>query len=198
MPAAYRADSCFIELVYNVRWMEHINRFKFTSFPPCPPPPPQTAQKRERGKIRKSEREKTENPLLTQRYNECLFHRCHLSTTACFVTYKRGGERRRGEAGVERDWDFQGSSVITSMAAKWLVSKYKEFQWSRSIFVTFRCWECNTQSTYTLLYKPCAAVGKLRFQLWKLAHLSSKTSNRQRFQFLLLFYRFPDQSASFS
>lgn len=112
MAAAYRADSCFIELVYNVRWMEHINRFKLTSFPPCPPPPPPTTQKRERSKIRKSEQEKTENPPLTPRYNECLFHRCHLSTTACFVTYKRGEECRRGEAGVECDRDFQGSQVI--------------------------------------------------------------------------------------
>lgn len=34
MVAAHRADSCFIEPVYNVCWMEHINRLTLTSLPP--------------------------------------------------------------------------------------------------------------------------------------------------------------------
>lgn len=45
MVPAYRTDSCFIELVYNVCWMEHINRFKLTSFPPNPLSPPTQIEK---------------------------------------------------------------------------------------------------------------------------------------------------------
>lgn len=86
MVPAYRADSCFIEPVYSVRWMEHINRLTLTS-------------PRKRKIRKKKKREK--KALLTLRHNGCLFHRCHLSTTACFTIYNgAGGSREKERSGV--------------------------------------------------------------------------------------------------
>lgn len=44
----HRADSCFIEPVYNVCWMEHINRFMLAPLPPFLP----THRKRRKVKLR--------------------------------------------------------------------------------------------------------------------------------------------------
>lgn len=86
--------------------MEHINRFTLTSLP---------VKKREREKKKSEIRKK---PPLTLRHNDCLFHRCHLSTTACFTAYKRGGGGggEAGEAGVGRammNWVF--SRIISGV-----------------------------------------------------------------------------------
>lgn len=67
MVLEYRADSCFIEPVYNVCWMEHINRFMLSPLFPFSSPP--QTEKKEKSKIEEKEWErekKREKSLLSQ------------------------------------------------------------------------------------------------------------------------------------
>lgn len=164
MVRAYRADSCFVELVYNVWWMGHINRFTLTSLPPSP-----AGQKKKRN----VEYGKTKPPL-TLRQNDCLFRRCHLSNTACFAAHKLGEGRWESQRGKREVWLEVLGANGGSCSLLWTeAATSAHFCWKRHDQRHCLCWKySNTMATvYLDKYRGTAmlaiAVGpSALFQSW--------------------------------